>query len=55
VDDFNKEYVAAAPRGIKRQAWSSIDHIERLLEEAYPNHAYPVKHKLKDCGMIKNS
>jgi hypothetical protein len=24
------------------------------LEETIPNHAYPVKHKLRDCGMMKN-
>jgi hypothetical protein len=35
-----------ATRSGKCQARSPIDHIERLLEEAYPNHAYPVKHKL---------
>jgi hypothetical protein len=30
-----------------------IDHFKRLLEEVCPNHAYPVKHKLKDCGMTQ--
>jgi hypothetical protein len=30
------------------------DHFEKLLEETCPNHAYPVKHKLRDCGMMKN-
>jgi hypothetical protein len=30
------------------------DHFKRLLEEAWPNHAYPVKHKLKDCGMMRS-
>jgi hypothetical protein len=27
--------------------------VERLLKEAYPNHVYPIKHKLKDCNMMK--
>jgi hypothetical protein len=30
------------------------DQFKRLLEEACPNHAYPVKHKLKDCGMMRS-
>jgi hypothetical protein len=30
-----------------------MDHFQRLLEEAYLNHAYLIKHKLKDCDMIK--
>jgi hypothetical protein len=37
-----------------RQARTPIDHFERLLEEACPSHAYPVKHKLKDYDMMKN-
>jgi hypothetical protein len=24
------------------------------VEETCPNHAYPVKHKLRDCSMMKN-
>jgi hypothetical protein len=31
-----------------------MDHFENLLEETCPNHAYPIKHKLRDCGMMKN-
>jgi hypothetical protein len=30
------------------------DHFKRLLEESYPNHAYAIRHKLKDCGMMRN-
>jgi hypothetical protein len=29
-------------------------HYKRLLEEAYLNHAYPVRHKLKDYGMMRS-
>jgi hypothetical protein len=25
----------------------------KLLKVTYPHHAYPVKHKLKDCTMMK--
>jgi hypothetical protein len=34
--------------------WPPTDHFERLLEEACPNHAYPIKHKLKDRDMMNN-
>jgi hypothetical protein len=32
----------------------TIDHFEKLLEETCPNHSYPVKHKLRDCSMMKS-
>jgi hypothetical protein len=38
----------------KRQAWPPTDHFEKLLEEMYPNHAYPVKYKLRDYDIMKN-
>jgi hypothetical protein len=38
----------------KHQARSPMDHFEKLLEETCPNHAYPIKHKLRDSGMMKN-
>jgi hypothetical protein len=31
-----------------------VDHFEKLLEVTYPNHAYTIKHKLKECSMMKN-
>jgi hypothetical protein len=31
-----------------------MDHFEKHLEETCPNHAYPVNHKLRDYGMMKN-
>jgi hypothetical protein len=37
----------------KHQARPPTDHFKWLLEEAYPNHIYPIKHKLKDCGMMR--
>jgi hypothetical protein len=46
--------VATAAGSSKRQARPPIDHIERLLEEACPNHSYPIKHKLRGYGMMKN-
>jgi hypothetical protein len=38
----------------KHQARPPTFHFEMLLEEAYPNHAYPVKHKPSYYGMMKN-
>jgi hypothetical protein len=31
-----------------------MDHLKRLLEEACPNHSYPVRHKLRDCSMMRS-
>jgi hypothetical protein len=38
----------------KRQARPPTDHFEKLLEDICPNHAYPVKHKLMDCSIMKS-
>jgi hypothetical protein len=47
-------HVMTAVHNDKHQARSPTDHLKRLLEEACPNHAYPVRHKLKDCEMMKS-
>jgi hypothetical protein len=39
----------------KHQARPPTDHFKSLFEEACPNHAYPVRHKLKDCGMMRRT
>jgi hypothetical protein len=31
-----------------------MDHFKRRLKEAFPNHAYPVRHKLKGYGMMRS-
>jgi hypothetical protein len=31
-----------------------MDHFEKLLGETCPNHACPIKHKLRDYSMMKN-
>jgi hypothetical protein len=38
----------------KRPVRPPTDHLKRILEEAYPNHAYPIRHKLKDCSMMRS-
>jgi hypothetical protein len=37
----------------KHQVKQPMDHLKRLLKEACPNLAYPIRHKLKDCDMMK--
>jgi hypothetical protein len=53
-DGSNEEHVDAVERDFKRQARQPTDHLEKLLEVTCPNHAYPIKHKLKECSMMKN-
>jgi hypothetical protein len=52
--DSNEELVATAECDFKHQAWLPRDHFEKLHEVRCPNHTYPVKHKLKECTMMKN-
>jgi hypothetical protein len=47
-------HVMTAAHSDKRQARLPTDHFKRLLEEACSNHAYPVRHKLKDYIMMKS-
>jgi hypothetical protein len=48
------EHVTATERDFKCQVWQPANHIKKLLEATCPNHAYPIKHKLKECSMMKN-
>jgi hypothetical protein len=45
---------AAVADSGKRRVWLPMDHFKKLLEETCLNHAYPVKLKIRDCGMMKN-
>jgi hypothetical protein len=47
-------HAAAAIGNGKWQARPPTDHFEKLLEESFPNHAYHVKHNLRDCDMVNN-
>jgi hypothetical protein len=60
-DDDNKkaygsdmEYNATGGCSVKHQARLPTVHFESLFEDVCLNHAYPMKHKLKDRGMMKN-
>jgi hypothetical protein len=46
--------ISIAAHNDKRPVRPPMDHFKRLLEEACPNHAYPVRHKLKDCSMMRS-
>jgi hypothetical protein len=46
--------IATVTSSTKCQAWPPTDYFEKLLEEACPNHTYVVRHKLRDCGMMRN-
>jgi hypothetical protein len=54
ANNSDAEYVVAAEHDFMRQMRQPKDHFEKLLEATCPNHSYPVKHKLKDCTMMKN-
>jgi hypothetical protein len=46
--------ISTAARNNKRLARLPTDHFTRLLEEACPNRAYSVRHKLKDYSMMRS-
>jgi hypothetical protein len=50
----NKELVTSAEHDFKCQVWQPVDHFEKLLKVTCLNHTYPIKHKLKECTMMKN-
>jgi hypothetical protein len=52
--DIDEECVTAAEHDFKRQARQPVDHFEKLLYMTWPKHAYPIRHKLKECSMMKN-
>jgi hypothetical protein len=51
--DSDEEFVAVAECHFKRQTRPPKDHFKKHLEATYPHNPYPVKHKLKDCTMMK--
>jgi hypothetical protein len=45
---------AAEVVGNKRQVRPPKDHSKKLLKETCSNHAYAIKHKLRDCRLMKS-
>jgi hypothetical protein len=44
---------AAECKGKKASSEGTLDHFKKMLEGPCPNHAYPIKHAYKDCGLMK--
>jgi hypothetical protein len=50
----DEELIVATEHDFKRPTRSPTDHFEKLHEATCPNYTFPVKHKLKECSMMKN-
>jgi hypothetical protein len=55
ADNSGEEFIGAVECDFKRQTRPPKDHFEKIHEATYLHHPYPVKHKLKDYTVIKNS
>jgi hypothetical protein len=53
IENSNKVFVVVAKHDFKRCTRPPKDHFEKILKAACPHHLYPVKHKLRDCTMMK--
>jgi hypothetical protein len=54
IGDSDEELVTTTECDSKAQARQPTDHFKKFLEATCPNHTYPVKHRLKECTMMKN-
>jgi hypothetical protein len=52
--DSDEELMVATECDFKCPTRPPIDHFEKLLEVTCLNHMFPIKHKLKECSMMKN-
>jgi hypothetical protein len=52
--DSGVRHISAIARSDKHQVRPPTEHFRMLLEEACPNHTYPVRHKLKDFNMMRS-
>jgi hypothetical protein len=46
--------ISATTHSDWRSARTPIDYFKRLHEEACQNDTYPIRHKLKDCDMMRS-
>jgi hypothetical protein len=53
IENSDEEFIAAAERDFKRCTIPPKDHFKRIIAAAYPHHQYPIKHKLRDCTMMR--
>jgi hypothetical protein len=55
VDGSSADHTAEATGYSKRQAQPLKGNFEKLLKQMCPNHTYAIKHKLRDCSLMKRS
>jgi hypothetical protein len=53
IENSNEEFIAVAKRDFKQRTRPPKDHFEKILEASYHHHPYPIKHKLRDCTMMR--
>ena len=44
---------AADRKGGRKPTEGTPNHFKKMLEGPCPNHAFPVKHPLKDCSLMR--
>jgi hypothetical protein len=54
VGSSDVKRISTAVRNNKRQARPHMNHFKRLLKKTCPNHAYPIRYKLKDYDMMRS-
>jgi hypothetical protein len=54
VGCFGMGCISATTHSGRHSARTPRDYIKRLIEEACPNHTYPIRDKIKDCGMLQS-
>jgi hypothetical protein len=54
ADNSDMGHASTTACSVRRWERTPIYHFKRLLKKVCLNHAYPVRHKLKDCGMMQS-
>jgi hypothetical protein len=54
ADSFSMGRSLTVTHSDKRPTKPPMNDFKRLIEEPCPNHTYPVRHKLKDCCMLRS-
>jgi hypothetical protein len=53
IENSDEEFIASTQRDFKWCTRPPKDHFEKILGSTCPQHPYPVKHKLRDCTMMR--
>jgi hypothetical protein len=53
IENSDEEFMVATEHDFKWHTRPPKEHFEKILEASCPHHLFPVKHKLKDCTMMK--